>query len=534
MKFHTLSLVLFMIALVTFTNVVNVGGAEPAEYDDFASFMDTYVPSAGSFQGLNDGDEVRFIDTVSIADYNEASRNTMVWLVSTGGSIYSPNLTFPGDLSNDLLPGAKVEFIVTIMEVGTGNDTIHLIVANTVGITIIEEGEEGDTVIKRDEIDVFGVMKIKKDDLPDYLQSGWARFGIALAIWVVLIIILWFIFRLLLLMTKKTKIDIDHTLVSIVRIPFFLLMLLYGVIVSLSQLDVPDNVIGVLDLLYRALAVILIAIVAVKVFKRVIMVYLQMISRKTETEADDVLVPVMGKIITVVIWVIATITFFRIFGIDATALMGALGIAGLVIAFGAQDTLSNFFAGIMILLDRPYKEGDWIILDGSTYQVKDIGLRSTRLFSSWTNQMVTLPNSRMSNLTFSNLTEPNIYGRRTVEVSVSYDSDIDKVKEVVTDIVRTHPGVQHDDDHSIIFRFNKFGDSSLGFAVTFFVKDYNDQWAISSDIRDTIYRRFKKEGIEIPFPQRVIHMSGPGISDQRTERVEGHINSPDDMKNLSP
>jgi small-conductance mechanosensitive channel len=134
---------------------------------------------------------------------------------------------------------------------------------------------------------------------------------------------------------------------------------------------------------------------------------------------------------------------------------------------------------------------------------------------------------------FSNLSEPDTFGRRTLKFGVSYTTDIEKMKKIVHDIVAAHPGVQCDDDHSIIVRFNDFGDSALNWAVTFFVKDYNDQWAIASDIRHEMYHRFAKEGIEIPFPQRVVHMMGNAPA---TEKISHHPGGkdPGDMANLSP
>ena len=107
------------------------------------------------------------------------------------------------------------------------------------------------------------------------------------------------------------------------------------------------------------------------------------------------------------------------------------------------------------------------------------------------------------------------------------------MKKIVHDIVASHPGVHVDDDHTILVRFNDFGDSSLNWAVTFFVKDYNDQWAVASDIRHEMYHKFAKEGIEIPFPQRVVHMmdNGPG-AEKRPPHPGG--TDPREMENLAP
>ncbi len=125
-------------------------------------------------------------------------------------------------------------------------------------------------------------------------------------------------------------------------------------------------------------------------------------------------------------------------------------------------------------------------------------------------------------------------GRRTLKFSVGYDSDIEKVREVVEKITKAHPGILYDDDHSILVRFNDFGASALDWAVTFFVKDYNDQWAIASDLRKELIRQFRMEGIDIPFPQMVVHMEDgtSGIVTMKGNPMKG--DDPEGMKNLSP
>ncbi len=533
MSFHPFKATLAVAFLLSLAIMVLPEG-DGLEVTDHSFLVDLYDETTMRYAGIDTGEEVTFIDIVATSDYyiiDDDMGITKVWLVSTGGSPDSPTLSFPSDKRDIFLTGAKIMFTVTIKEGGSGNDTYQYIDADIVNIEVIEEGDPPGAV-EKDIIEVFGV-EIQKEDLPSFLQSDWARFGVAVGIWIIMIVIIWFIFRLLLMLTKKTKRGMAEAIVNITRLPFFLLLLIYGIIVSLSQLEVPGEIIGILDTAYKAMAIIILAVIAVKLFKKVIMVYLTILSKETETQADDVLVPVFGKLMTVVIWVAAAIMFFRTFGFDATALLGAVGVVGLVIAFAAQDTLSNFFSGIMILLDRPFKEGDWIIMDESVYQVKDIGLRSTRLFHSFSNQMVTIPNSKMSNLTFSNLTEPDKYGRKTVKFGVSYDCDLEKVEKVAMEVVRSHPSVHEDKDHSILFRFNEFGDSSINFAVTFFVQDYNDQWAVASDLRDRLFRKFGEESIEIPFPQRVIHMKG---YENGTEKIgsKHNIRAPSNMKNLSP
>ena len=291
------------------------------------------------------------------------------------------------------------------------------------------------------------------------------------------------------------------------------------------------KLIDILDKVYRAATVVVAAYISIKVFKRIILVYLKILSKKTDTQADDILAPFLGKVITVAIWIVAFVMFLKVFDVDITVFVAGMGIIGLVIAFAAQDTLSNFFAGIMILLDRPFKEGDIIMLDGDGYEVRHIGLRSTRLFHSISNQLVTIPNNKISDHLFSNLSEPDFKGRKTVEVGVGYDHDPKKVGALLIEIANSHPDSFVDKDHQPHYRFTTFGDSSLNFTLTFWVKNFNDQWRVASELRERIYSRFASEGIEIPFPQRVVHLA----SDAPMKLKDGALKpSSVDMKNLAP
>ncbi|MEA3558244.1 MAG: mechanosensitive ion channel family protein [Candidatus Thermoplasmatota archaeon] len=498
-------LMLAILSLVLLMPGTDNASAKEVEFEDFKALLESHDESTGTYGDLSAGDTAVFEDLVEISTFADGKRT--IWLSSVGGGFGLPNLTLPDDevdgerqLDIYFKPGARIRFSLKIIEDGSGS---QILVPYIGGIEVIEEGKDNGP-IEKDEIEVFGI-RIQQTFLPEDLRTPLVRFLIVFTVWALGTVLIWIILWIGLKFARKTKTDLDVKLLNIIRGPFFIILLLYGLLVSISQLELDQRIIDLLDLIYRAGTIIVVAYISIKIFKKVIMVYLMIISKKTETQADDVLVPVMGKIVTVLIWIVAGIYFMKVFGFDITVFLGAMGIIGLVIAFAAQDTLSNFFAGIMILLDRPFKEGDWLDLDGSVYQVKDIGLRSTRLFHSFSNQVVTIPNNRISDHMFSNLNEPDSYGRNTVKVGVSYGSDPVRIGGILMEIIRSHKDTFEDEDHATFYRFNDFGDSSLDFAITFWVKDFNDKWRVASEIRERIFERFEKEGIEIPFPQNVLH-----------------------------
>jgi small-conductance mechanosensitive channel len=536
-------LALFTVVFMVITSAIGSAQSreDPLEVDDYQSLLDMKDEGTGRFGTITTGSFVVFDDKVTqIVEYTEVSHvgdcethvlKTQLFFASTEDAIgYPEPLQFHGtDYDESLKIGAEVRITIQIKEVQDGNTTVQVIDTTNGLVELIKQGKD-DGVKKDDDIEVFGVS-IPTTFLPKDYRTDLVRFLLVFAVWAIGTVILWFIVMFAMRLAKKSRFDADHKILSIVAGPFFVILLVYGLLISISQFDLDDRFLEILDMIYKAVTIVIIAYISIKVFKKVIIVYLEVLSRKTDTQADDVLVPVMGKIITVVIWIVAIVMFLRVFGIDVTIFIAGMGIIGLVIAFAAQDTMSNFFAGIMILLDRPFKEGDWIEMDGSTYQVRDIGLRSTRLFHSISNQVVTIPNNRISDHIFSNLSEPNYLGRKTINVGVGYQHDPKRIGEMLVEVVRSHPNTFEDEGHAPHYRFNTFGDSSLDFAVTFWVKDFNDQWRVASELRERIYERFEREGIEIPFPQRVVHLSGKGDVDDvpiTSKPVPG------DMKNLSP
>ncbi len=534
---------LFIVAFMVITSSVGSSQSktDPIEVDDYQTLLEMKDEGTGRFGSLDTGSFVVFEDKVSqVVEYTEVSNSggveiqlqkTRIYLSSSEDATgYPEPLQFHGtDYDESLRSGAEVRITIQIKEIPEGNRTIQVLDTTNGLVELIKQGKD-DGVKTEDDIEVFG-MNIPTTFLPKAYRTDLVRFLLVFAIWAIGTVIMWFLVMAAMKITKKTKIDVDHKILSIIAGPFFVILLFYGLIISLSQFDLDKRFIEILDMLYRSVTIVIIAYIAIKVFKQVILVYLKVLSAKTETQADDVLVPVMGKLITVVIWAIAIIMFLRVFGIDVTVFIAGMGIIGLVIAFAAQDTLSNFFAGIMILLDRPFKEDDWIEMEGSTYQVKKIGLRSTRLLHSISNQLVTIPNNRISDHIFSNLSEPNYLGRKTVTVGVGYQHEPKKIGELLIDVVRSHPDTFEDEEHKPLYRFNTFGDSSLDFAVTFWVKDFNDQWRVASELRERIYDKFESEGIEIPYPQHVLHISGKGEPDEVPITAKPKVG---EMQNLSP
>jgi len=175
-----------------------------------------------------------------------------------------------------------------------------------------------------------------------------------------------------------------------------------------------------------------------------------------------------------------------------------------------QDTLSNFFSGIYILADKPFRIGDFVQLEsGEKGYVEKIGWRSTHM-RMISNNAIVIPNAKIAS---SVLTNYDLIEQQTaliVPVGVAYGSDLSKVQriaeEVANHIISTVEGAVAEVEPRV--RFTEFADSSINFNIAVRVKRFEDNYLVKHELIKALHERFNKEGIEIPFPQRVVHMTG--------------------------
>jgi len=188
-------------------------------------------------------------------------------------------------------------------------------------------------------------------------------------------------------------------------------------------------------------------------------------------------------------------------GFSLGPLLAGLGVAGFIVGFAMQDTLSNFASGMMILLYRPYDVGDLIEAGGVFGKVSKMSLVSTT-FLTLDNQTLVVPNSKIWGDVIKNVTAQKVR-RVDMTFGISYADDIPHVEKVLEAIITEHPKVL--DDPEPIIRLHKLGDSSVDFVVRPWVAT-DDYWEVYWDVTREVKMRFDREGVSIPFPQRDVHM----------------------------
>lgn len=214
-------------------------------------------------------------------------------------------------------------------------------------------------------------------------------------------------------------------------------------------------------------------------------------------------------------FVISALIAIAIMGGDLSNLALIAGALSVGIGLGLQNIVNNFVSGIILLFERPIKVGDWVIINGEEGKVKQINIRSTEV-ETFKRSSLIIPNASLLSTTVTNLTHSNNNARLSVQVGVAYGSDTRKVASILLECAEKHKRVLKKPEPSVVFK--DFGESSLDFELRCYTNDIWSGWSIPSDLRYEIDARFREEGIEIPFPQRSLH-----IGDEITRKTLNHM-----------
>jgi small-conductance mechanosensitive channel len=190
-------------------------------------------------------------------------------------------------------------------------------------------------------------------------------------------------------------------------------------------------------------------------------------------------------------------------GINLSSLALVAGALSLGIGFGLQTIVQNFVSGLILLIERPFRVGDWIVNGPVEGFVRRISVRATEI-ETFRNQSVIVPNSQLINASVGNWTLRNKLGRSEIPVSVAYGSDPRRVMDILMEIASRQPLVLTMPEPHV--EFVRFGESSLDFELRFYLADLFTGMGVRNDIRIEILERFREEGIRIPYPQRTVHV----------------------------
>ena len=324
---------------------------------------------------------------------------------------------------------------------------------------------------------------------------------IFIAAFVVGLIVLPFLAGILKYATRKTKTDLDDSIIATLTAPMLYGVFIIASIISVPLLGISEGAVTVTHSILQTLLVLVVAQAAVRITHILLKAATKALYPKAINEQT---LPLFSNTALIIIGAAAIYGAFLIWNINVTAWLASAGILGIAIGFAAKDTLSNIISGVFILTDKPYSVGDLVVLgSGTTGIVSDVGIRSTRI-RTFNDEEVTVPNAIIANQAITNKSKGPNTGRVKVEIGVAYGSDMQKVSELLLDIARSHELVLATPEPGV--SFVGFGDSSLELLLSCRVASPLDVFKTQSDLRYTIDKTFRKHKIEIPFPQRDVHI----------------------------
>jgi len=218
-------------------------------------------------------------------------------------------------------------------------------------------------------------------------------------------------------------------------------------------------------------------------------------------EVDETLETFVCNLVRMALLIVVIIAAISALGIETTSFIAIFGAAGLAIGLALQGSLSNFAAGVLIVLFRPYKVGDYIEGAGISGSVEQVQILTTVLKTP-DNKEVIVPNSQIMNSIITNYSA-NDTRRVDMLVGVSYKDDLDKVRETLEELIAADDRIL--EDPACLIAVSTLADSSVNFVVRPWVKT-EDYWGVMFDMTEAIKRRFDQKGISFPFPQQDVHL----------------------------
>ena len=319
---------------------------------------------------------------------------------------------------------------------------------------------------------------------------------------VILLIVKRIVYGRILRWAERHERKFTEAMLKALHLPLIGSILAIGFVILKGIMDLPA---GWADLYGKALQVVLIGLVFLFIDSLIVQIAMGYDERIKMIRTSQ---GIVRFIIHAIVLTLGALIVLAVLEIPITPLVATLGLGSLAIALALQPTLSNFFSGIHILLDRPVEVGQFVRLEsGEEGWVEDIGWRSTRIRLMW-NNIVIVPNSKLIDSIITNYYLPVQEMSVLVQVGVHYDSDLAHVErvtcEVAKEVLQRIPGGVKEFDPYI--RYHTFADSSINFTAVLRVREFVNKYLIQHDFIKTLHKRYKEEGIVIPFPIRTLDM----------------------------
>jgi small-conductance mechanosensitive channel len=312
----------------------------------------------------------------------------------------------------------------------------------------------------------------------------------------------WIISRIIGRIASRSSSNFDDELVGLIHRPVFLSFVLLGFGLATRRLGLPEAPTFVTLGILKTIAIF----VWYSTLSSLLFLFVKTFSRTHDSKIVQTgMLSLLQNVMKIILVALTGYFLFLAWSINVTAWLASAGIVGLALSFAAKDTLSNLFAGVSIIMDAPYKTGDFIILEtGERGIVTNIGLRSTRILTR-DDVEITVPNGIIGNGKIINEAGgPSEQHRIRVAVGVAYGSDIDQVIDVLQSVAKDNADIVADPEPRV--RFRTFGDSSLNFELLGWIARPVDRGRVIHELNCAVYKALGENNIVIPFPQRDLHV----------------------------
>ena len=309
--------------------------------------------------------------------------------------------------------------------------------------------------------------------------------------------------KTLVVAASKTRTPVDDAIVEIIRRPVFLSVLVYGLDLAVELVQLPVRVSNPIAAVLKTLIIFVWALAGMRVGS----ILLQSFSERARPRSmlQPTTLPVFDILLKTLVIAAGIYFIFLAWKIDLTAWLASAGIIGIAVGFAAKDTLANLFSGIFIIADQAYKVKDWIVLDGELRgEVTHIGLRSTRILTP-DDVEITVPNAVIGNAQLLNETGgPYTRQRVRIHLSVAYGSDVDQVREVLTQCTLDAPHIlTQPKPHA---RFRELGDSGLVFELWVWIDEPKARELVIDEMTTRVYKSLNAANIEIPYAKQDVYI----------------------------
>jgi small-conductance mechanosensitive channel len=327
--------------------------------------------------------------------------------------------------------------------------------------------------------------------------------GVAVVAVIVLYAVRLIAFKVLRRWSERTETKLDDHIVATLKVPSLFWCLAISLYAGISVSTLSERYIHQLTNLINIIVVLSVTLAAANLAGRLLTYYVG---------RSNLPIPSTGianGILKVTIIVIGFLVIMSMLGISITPMLTALGVGGLAVALALQDSLANLFSGLHILMEKPIRIGDFIRLEtGQEGYVEDITWRTTRV-RMLPNNMVVIPNSKLSQSIITNYYLPERRMSLLLSIGVSYAEDPEKIEAILIEEAKRAVGHVEGllgDPEPFVRFIPGFGQRSLHFTLICQVKEFTDQYLAQHELRKRIFKRFREEGIEIPFPQRTVYL----------------------------